>query len=60
MGSDLTECTIKSWGGDEASCMRVLPQAPFQSRQMERHISTACSAAFIKQATKAVLTVSYF
>lgn len=37
----------------------VSPQAPFPSRQMERHISTAGAAAFIKQATKAVLALTY-
>lgn len=43
-----------------SSRLTVLPQAQFHSRQMERNITTACTIAFIKQHTKAVLTVSYF
>lgn len=53
-----TECTVYSQA--KHSRLTVLPQALFHSRQMEGNITTACTIAFIKQHTKAVLTVSYF
>lgn len=58
MGLYSTECTVYSQANH--SHLTVLPQALFHSRQMERNITTACTIAFIKQPTKAVLTVSYF
>lgn len=53
-----SECTVKSQANH--SRLTVLPQALFHSRQMEGNITTACTIAFIKQHTKAVLTVIYF
>lgn len=51
------ECTIYSQINN--SYLTVLPQALFHSRQMEGNITTACTIAFIRLHTRAVLTVSY-